>query len=168
MRTAALTLTLITTVGLAHADDFPRRKPGLWEMTMTGEAKGAHEPKSSRLCIDRAFEDCMIKKGMDVRSTCNKRDVKASGNTITVKSVCEFGSSKLTSTGVWTYKGDTAYQMVSDGTFNPPMMGTSKTHSVQDGKWIGACPADMKPGDMVITMPGGKEMRMKMPMGGKG
>ena len=70
----------------------------------------------------------MIKKGMDVTmAKCEKRDVKASGNTITVKSVCNFfGRSKLTSTGVWTYKGDTAYQMVSDGNINPPMMGTTK------------------------------------------
>ena len=169
MKTAALTLTLIAACGLAHADDFPRRKSGLWEMTMTDEEKGASEPKKSRLCIDRAFEDLMIKKGMDVTmSKCEKRDVKASGNTITVKSVCNFGRSKLTSTGVWTYKGDTAYQMVSDGNFNPPMMGISKTHSVQNGKWVGACPTDMKPGDMVITMPDGQEMRTSMPKAGKG
>jgi hypothetical protein len=168
MRTAALTLTLIAAVGLARADDFPRRKPGLWETTMTGEANRAHEPRTSRLCTDRAFEDLMIKKGMDMMSTCEKRDVKASGNIITVKSVCQFGKSNLTSTGVWTYKGDTAYQMVSDGTFDPPMGATSKTHSVQEGKWVGACPVDMKPGDMVIMMPDGKELRTSMLKGGKG
>jgi len=84
-----------------------------------------------------------------------------------VKSVCEFGRSKLTATGVWTFKSETAYRMVSDGTFDPPMGTTSKTHSVQDGKWIGACPSDMRPGDMVIVMPDGKEMRVNMRKGGK-
>jgi len=69
MKTIILALTLLAAAALVLADDYPRRKPGLWEMTMAGEAEGAKETRSSRLCTDRAFEDLMIKKGMDTIST---------------------------------------------------------------------------------------------------
>jgi hypothetical protein len=60
-----------------------------------------------------------------------------------------------------TSSGDSAYKIVSDGRFEPPMGGTSQTHSEQEAKWVGACPADMHPGDMVMKTPQG-ESRMNI------
>jgi hypothetical protein len=41
---------------------------------------------------------------------------------------------------------------------DPPMAGHADSTFTQDGKWQGACPADMKPGDMV--MPTGMKMNI--------
>jgi hypothetical protein len=33
--------------------------------------------------------------------------------------------------------------------FDPALFGKTESNSTQTGKWLGACPADMKPGDML-------------------
>jgi len=57
-----------------------------------------------------------------------------------------------------------AYHVETQGRFDPPLAGLAETHTVQDAKWTGPCPADMRPGDMVTTSPGrkGGEVRMNL------
>jgi hypothetical protein len=160
MRTIALTLTLLAASGLACAQEFPFRKPGLWEITVSGEPK--HPPAMQRLCLDRETEELAHKKGATGGPPCKQLDRKTSGRTVTTTSVCDFGNSKVTSTSVVTSSSDADYQMVSDGIFNPPMMGISKTHSEQNAKWVGACPADMHPGDLLMKTPDGREARSNL------
>ena len=73
--------------------------------------------------------------------------------------------SKITSHGVMTWTGDTAYHMESKSHWDPPMMGKADNTTTQDGQWTGACPAGMKPGDMV--MPGGMKMNILEPGTGR-
>jgi hypothetical protein len=43
------------------------------------------------------------------------------------------------------------------------MAGVSETHTVQEGKWLGACPAGMKPGDLVTAVgASGREIKMNL------
>jgi hypothetical protein len=34
--------------------------------------------------------------------------------------------------------------------YDPPLAGKGELRSTQDAKWLGACPADMKPGDVLV------------------
>jgi hypothetical protein len=161
MKTIAITLSVLACAGWANADEFPQRKVGLWEMSMTTDAKTDAPPLKQRICIDREVEALVNKKRIEASASCKKLDSKTSGNKVTTTSVCDFGAHKLTTTNTTTSSVDSSYQVVSDGRFEPPMGGTSQTHSVQEAKWVGACPADMHPSDTMMMTPQG-ELRMNM------
>lgn len=140
----------------ARADEFPVRKPGLWEITMT--LRNA-PPRVSRLCIDAATEARMRTLGQtDATGLCSRRNVSRSGDIVTIDSVCRIGSSEVTTHAVTTITGDTAYRTESASHFDPPTHGGMvDSNMTQDAKWLGPCGPDMQPGDMMI---GGHKMHM--------
>ena len=154
-------LTVIST--LAHGDTLPQRKAGLWELVST-TPDSKRPPRTQRVCLDRETDALLNKMGLTVgKQVCSKNDVHVSGNRVTIVSVCDFGGSQLTSEGVITYSGDSSFRNEVHGRFQPAMAGVSETHTVQEGKWLGACPASMKPGDLVTTVgAGGHEIRMNL------
>jgi hypothetical protein len=147
-------LTLMTAAALAtifsmaaQADDYPPRKPGLWEIT-------AHNPApvpdvTMRLCIDPVTDQMFHKFSGDVRAKhCQKNDMKVTGPTVTADSICKLGGTTVTTNSVMTYTGDGAYHVDIKTHFDPPKLGQSDVTVTQDAKWTGDCPADMKPGDL--------------------
>jgi hypothetical protein len=137
-------------VGPAGAEDFPPRKPGLWkiDMSVSGTQKPGHQ---MQMCIDAATDAEMYKFGMSAsRGMCDKQEIARSGSTVTVDSTCKLGESRITTHTVIAYDGDTAYRTEAKSKFDPPMMGRSESTTTQDAKWVGPCPADMQPGDMLM------------------
>src|SRR5512142_885819 len=131
------TLAVVST--LAHGDTLPQRKEGLWELfSTTPESK--QPPRTQRICLDRETDALLNKMGVMVgKQVCSKNDIHVSGNRVTIQSVCDFGGSQLTSEGVITYSGDSSFRNEVHGHFAPAMAGVSETHTVQEGKWLGAC-----------------------------
>ena len=139
----------------AFADEYPLRKPGLWEITMTGKEGPSMVTK---MCVDAAFEADMLKKGEATKaSICSRNEMHRSGNVYTADSVCRPMGSETTSHSVLTVTSDTSYTMTITSHHNPPMMGRADQEMTQAGKWLGPCGADMKPGDMIIN---GQKMHM--------
>jgi hypothetical protein len=164
MKTFTWVVALAAIGGPACADDIPHRKAGQWEIT-SQQVGSKSPPMTQRICLDRETDELMYRHVAGAGMPCTKLDIHANGKTVTVSAVCNFGKSQLTSTGVTTFSGDAAYHTVIHGRFEPPTMGgTGETQSTQDGKWTGACPADMRPGDIVMKTPGpnGHEMRMNL------
>lgn len=156
---AALLGGLACAVTGARADDLPKRKPGLWEVTMH-TARGNMPPQVIKLCIDAATDAAMYKLGMNAaQGMCSRNDIHRSGDVATVDSECKMGDMKMTSHAVVTFTGDSAYKTDIQSHFDPPMMGRSDSSMTQEAKWTGACPADMQPGDMVG--PNGMKMNLK-------
>ncbi len=151
----------------AKAQDYPPRKPGLWEISMT-MASGKSPGGGTKMCIDAASDAALYKMGMETMgSICSRRDFSRSGYTVTTDSVCTIGRSQVTSHTVIVFAGDVAYHTESNAHFDPPMMaGQADSATRQDAKWVGPCPADMQPGDLVMT--NGMKMNMLGPQkGGK-
>jgi hypothetical protein len=133
----------------AGAADMPKRKSGLWEITTSAE--GQTTPPM-QMCIDEKVDD--LSRDMtqgDVK--CSKQDMRREGDRYVIDSVCKFGETTATSHIVVTGKLDSAYQMDIQSKYNPPMMGMSEGRSTMKARWLGACKAGQRPGDMV--MPGG-------------
>ena len=151
---------LLAGTAAVHADDWPVRKAGLWEITMS-HSNDKEPPMVQRICVDRETDAMMNRQAASMGPKCEKHDVHASAQKVTSSSVCDFGSSKLTSSVEMTYTGDTAFHADIQGHFDPPKAGMSDTRSTQDGHWVGACPSDMRPGDMIMKTRSG-EMRMNM------
>ena len=147
-------VTLMTAVALAtifsmaaHADDYPPRKAGLWEVAVHNPAP---VPDATiRMCIDPDTDQMFHKFSGDVRAKhCSKSEVKVTGSTVNADSICKMGGTTMTTNLTTTYTGDSAYHVDIKSHFDPPKAGQSDVTITQDAKWMGDCPADMKPGDL--------------------
>ena len=160
MRLRAI-LPLLFIASPAFAFDMPPRKPGLWELKMMLEGRSS-PMQTFQHCIDAATDKQMNTMGAGITANqCSKQDVKQSGNTITVDSVCDLGMGKQTSHAVITGDFNAAYTMKiefkRDG--GPAVPGMpAETHMTLEVKWIGPCKADQKPGDIVM----GNGMKMNI------
>jgi hypothetical protein len=155
-------ISLVTMAMLASSlafgvsvEDLPKRKPGLWEMTIV-PAEGQRAPPASKVCIDPATDRELMRFGLGMtEQLCSKRELSISGNVATIDAVCKIGTSQQTSRSTIRFNGDSGYRTEIKAKFDPPFLGKSESTTIQEAKWTGPCPADMKPGDLV-TGPGMK------------
>jgi hypothetical protein len=140
-------------IALAVAADFPEHKPGLWEMTITTAGSPAG-PMTERICLDPSTDQLLYKfsAGMN-KKMCSKTDLHGSGGKVIVDTVCHIANTTATGHSVTSFVGNTATHTETSVHYDPAMMGKTDITSTQDGKWVGACPADMKPGDIVMSNP---------------
>jgi hypothetical protein len=136
--------------GAVVGDDYPARKPGLWEMTVD---TGNGPPKAAQYCIDSVTDVAMGKMGQaTIGDVCSRYETRRDGNAVTSDSICRIGKSQVTTHTVTTFVEDTSSHAVSTSHFDPPMPGGDADGKVtRDGRWVGPCAADMRPGDMIIN-----------------
>ena len=146
-----LVLCVLTVPALA--EELPMRKAGLWELKMSFEG-GPGTGQSMQQCIDAATDQEMRQppgmEGVDMEKACT-RDMSRSGDTMTVDSTCNYGGRKTQSHMTVTGSFDSAYTMKVAVTSDPPSP-RGPMNVAMDAKYLGACKADQKPGD--IVMPG--------------
>jgi hypothetical protein len=154
LASALATVLLAPCVSLAA--DAPLRKSGLWEIRSETTAGGQKTPgpMTMQMCIDQRQDDMTgdPRNREDVRKRCSKMDVKRSGNTMTIDSVCKHDGHTATGHTVISGNLATDYRMESTTRFEPPMNGMQTLSSTMTGKWLGPC----KPGQThgSVTMPG--------------
>jgi Protein of unknown function (DUF3617) len=149
--TAALLLAGVfpAAVAAAQADDLPARKPGLWEVKTSMDSHGA-AVLSVQQCIDAATDQMMMSStGPIAQAACAKRDVRRSGDTTTIDSTCSFMDKTATVHTLITGSLDSAYTMAV--TAQSDAMPGGKMSMAVTAKWLGACTADQKPGDIVMA-----------------
>jgi Protein of unknown function (DUF3617) len=149
---ALLCVVVTCSVAIVRADELPHRRPGLWEITHNNV--DANNPaRTSKICIDAATETMLRDMGATVaKSNCSKAAVSVSGNAVSVDSVCQLDRTRLTTHTVITFTSDTTYHHVAAVHFDPPLFGRSDSTSEMDGRWLGPCAADMRPGDVITPM----------------
>ena len=133
----------------------PVRKAGLWEQTMTHDGVSLGIVGRVRLCVDTASEaELSLFGGKMGKSACARRSViRGLTGGYTFASTCDMGEAGAT-TSTGTLSGDLATryrvhaQSDTTGSSIPAMNGRHVTDI--DATWLGPCPADMKPGDMVM------------------
>jgi len=145
------------------ADPMPSHKAGLWEIVGTmGAEQGP--PINEKVCLDASTEQLMLKAGAGInQKMCSKTDIHSTSSQIVVDTQCTLGSSKMTGHSVTNFTSNTSYHTDTSAHYDPPLFNRTDSKSSFNGKWVGACPADMKPGDMILSggrMP--KEMRMNL------
>jgi Protein of unknown function (DUF3617) len=133
---------------VAHADaaDAPARKPGLWEVKTTIDGQG--RTVTVQQCIDAATDQMLQSStGPFSAPLCAEREVKKSDNGMTIDSRCNFNGKAASAHADVTGSFDSAYTMTvtAEGGELPPIKMTS------EGKWLGACAAGQRPGDVVMA-----------------
>jgi Protein of unknown function (DUF3617) len=156
-----LLASLISTSALAQ--DFPPRKPGLWEVNMIMDGV---PPKLAKHCVDEKTDKQMQQMGQGMNPECKPGTQKRDGNTYLFEQECKFGNSVVATRSMT--KGDfqSKFQTEIDSRFTPPINGKATSKTVLDAKWAGACPSGWKPGDM--ELPGGIRMNVNEVMQGAG
>lgn len=145
------------------AQDFPKRKSGLWEIgtssAKTGEGKARSEAANVQICIDEKTDNAVQQQtaGM-TRQSCSSQDVKKSGGQTIVDSVCKFGDTTATTHSVFTGSFDSSYRVDTRSTYEPPLAGMKEGGAVIEAKWLGPCKPDQRPGDMIL----GNGMKINM------
>jgi hypothetical protein len=153
---AAFALALLAAP--AFAVDYPTMKAGLWESRLVQEGAPT-KAGATRICMNAAVQKEMLDMTMgSMKSMCTKNDIRRDGNRLYGTAECKLGESAMKSSSVTTFAGDSAYRTEVKSAFDPPLMGKATSTTLIEGKWMGACPAGMQPGD--ITMPDGRKMNM--------
>jgi hypothetical protein len=132
------------------AADYPQRKAGQWQVTITSDNPRMPQ-RIEDLCTDAATDAALQKFALGASDQlCSKNEIRSvGGGRYTVDAVCALGKTQLTMHGETTFTGSTAYREELKTHYDPPMRGRSDTVTVRDAKWTGTCAADMRPGDIV-------------------
>ena len=138
---------------VAFADDAPRRKSGLWEISMSSPQMPT--PMVAKQCVDEKTDD-MTKRPSGGNEKCSKQSVKREGGNVVVESVCQIDGSTATSRGVFSGDFKSAYKGEMVTRFSPPLHGTTESKMNFQARLTGPCAAGQKPGEVTMEgMPGG-------------
>lgn len=152
---------ILASVLLAAAAELPSRKPGEWDVRMSTDNRA---PIVVKQCIDAATDQMLqSSSGPLSAAACPKRDVERSGDKLVIDSTCTFAGKPASAHAVvaGSFDGEYAMNVTTKGEGLPA--GLNMTINA---KWVGACPADQKPGDVI--MPSGvkinvPEMQKRVP-----
>jgi len=163
-RLAFLALALATATWPALAQDFPKLKPGLWEMERTAE-RGAQHPNRMTMCLDDTVQKEMFDMGAGaMKGMCSKHEFKMSGSRGTGDFICDFGGSRMHSKSTMQMTGNTGYRTEIRTTYDPPFMGQSESTTILTARHVGACKPGQRPGDMIL--PNGQTLNVRDAMNG--
>jgi hypothetical protein len=156
MRRSLLLLASWLAAAPSFALDLPTRKAGLWEMTMDfHNSRLPHQ--TMKQCTDADSDKLMnMNFAGSNEQACSKKDIVKNGGGYVIDSVCNFGGMTTTSHAVVTGSFDSAYSVDvsstrSGGPHVPGMAANGQTHMTITAKWLGACAAGEKPGDVMMS-----------------
>lgn len=163
-RPALAVLLALVASGATASPDLPKRKPGLWETTVSMPAMPGGAMPAIKMCIDEKTDDLVGGPNGAGRENCEQVDIRREGARYVIESKCRFGETQTHTTGWFEGSFDSDYKGELNTEYSPPMQGMKNGKVLIAGRWLGACPADMQPGDLL--MPNGMKINpSKMPQG---
>jgi hypothetical protein len=143
----------------ALAVELPVRKAGLWEMKIV--ESGASMPEMTmQHCTDATTDKEMSTAFSMSKEICSKQDIQKTATGYVSDSVCGVAGTTITSHAEITGDFNSAYTVKSSARSEHGPSGAPRdSTSTIEAKWLGACKADQKAGD--IMMPGGMKMNIK-------
>ncbi len=165
IRRLVLTFGMLAGVAATFAGsfDFPKRKPGEWQITISPSRPG-YPPKVENVCLDRATDAMLYQVGVGAsQKLCTESKwVRVGKDRIVADLTCKLGTTQSRVHAELTLHGDSGYHQDITTHYDPPLYGKSELQSSQEARWLGACPADMKPGDVVVQPSPMMPIRMRM------
>jgi hypothetical protein len=157
---AALCLLALLPASDADAVDLPVRKAGLWEMKVV-RAGSPVPDMTMQHCTDESTDKEMSAAASPMaKEMCSKQDIQKTATGFVSDSVCGIAGMSITSHAEITGDFNSAYTVKSTSHSEHGPTGVPRdSTTVIEAKWLGACKADQKAGD--IMMPGGMKMNIK-------
>jgi hypothetical protein len=157
---SALCLLTLLSANAAGAVELPVRKAGLWEMKVLRTGSPAPE-MTMQHCTDETTDKEMSTAFSPMgKEMCSKQDIVKTATGYVSDSVCGVAGMSITSHAEINGDFNSAYTVksTSHSEHGPSGVPRDSTTTIE-AKWLGACKADQKPGD--IMMPGGMKMNIK-------
>ena len=144
----------------ASAVEMPTRKAGLWEIKM--QRTGGPLPEMTmQHCTDETTDKQMTSTFSPMsKEICSRNDTVKTETGYITDSVCAINGMSMTSHADITGDFNSAYTVKVTSHSQGGASGAGRDSSMTlEAKWLGACKADQKAGD--IVMPGGLKMNVK-------
>jgi len=157
---SALGLLALLTPTAASAVELPVRKAGLWEMKVLRTGSPAPD-MTMQHCTDETTDKEMSTAFSPMgKEMCSKQDIVKTATGYVSDSVCGVAGMSITSHAEINGDFNSAYTVksTSHSEHGPSGVPRDSTTTIE-AKWLGACKADQKAGD--IMMPGGMKMNIK-------
>jgi hypothetical protein len=157
---SALCLLALLPASDAGAVDLPVRKAGLWEMKVV--RSGSPVPDMTmQHCTDESTDKEMSAAVAPMgKDLCSKQDIRKTATGYVSDSVCGVAGISITSHAEIIGDFNSAYTVKSSSHSEGGPTGKPRdTTTTIEAKWLGACKADQKAGD--IMMPGGLKMNIR-------
>ena len=157
---SALALLALLPVSAAGAVELPVRKAGLWEMKVLRAASPSPDMTMQQCTDETTDKDMSTSFSPMAKDVCSKNDIQKTATGYVTDSVCGSGGMSVKSRAEITGDFNSAYTVksISNSTGAPAGVPRDSTTTIE-AKWLGACKADQKPGD--IIMPGGMKINLK-------
>jgi Protein of unknown function (DUF3617) len=145
----------------SRAADPPPLKEGLWEV----RGQSIENPGSKRteftfqLCRNHAYDSAMDARVKNAPGCTTSFD-DLGGGQYASSSNCNVDGILIVSKGTYVYESATSTRSESYATYSPAYRGKTEQRIVQEQRYVGNCPAGVKPGDRVS---GGNLERFKDP-----
>ena len=156
----ALSLLALWPANDAGAVDLPVRKAGLWEMKVLNAASQAPDMTMQHCTDETTDKEMSTAFSPMAKDVCSKQDTQKTATGYVSDSVCGIAGMSIKSHAEITGDFNSAYTVksTSHSEGGPAGAARDSTTTIQ-AKWLGACKADQKPGD--IMMPGGMKINIK-------
>jgi hypothetical protein len=138
----------------ARADDLPIRKAGLWEIKMARTGSPLPDMTMQHCTDETTDKDMNNMVSPMAKQICSKQDIQKTATGFVTDSLCSVGGVSIASHSEIIGDFNSAYTVATTSHSDLGSKGTPRdTVTKIEAKWLGACKADQKPGD--IVMPGG-------------
>jgi Protein of unknown function (DUF3617) len=157
---AATALLAVFPALASAAVELPNRKPGLWEIKMT-RVGSALPGMTMQHCTDETTDKQMTSTFAPMaKDVCSKNDTVQTATGYTVDSACSSNGTSIITHAEIAGDFNAAYTVKTSSHSQGGAVGAARdTTMTLEAKWLGACKADQKAGD--IVMPGGFKMNIK-------
>jgi hypothetical protein len=157
-RSLFLAVAALSIGAAAAPSDAPKRKPGLWQQSVSGSGMPA---QSMSMCTDEKTDDLLQSKANSA-AQCSQQSVRRQGDAVIVEAVCKHGNTTVRTNGRFTGDFSSRYSGEMRSTFDPPMNGMKEMTQKMEARWIGPCRPGQKPGDVTVEGMGGVNMNEMM------
>ncbi len=161
----ALSAILFATFASSNAllaQDLPKRKPGLWQQSMT--TIGTPGPSTSMtMCTDERMDKMLVQRS-EGEQRCTQQTARREGNAVVLDAVCTHQGTTVRTKGRFSGDFNSSYSGDMHSTFEPPMHGMKEMRQKIEARWIGPCKPGQKPGDVFVEGMGGMNVS-DMPKG---
>ena len=134
----------------AGAAELPATQEGLWEVRVQTTTKPvkSHHTTWYKVCRDHAFDQAANDLWSRVQGCTASTEALGPGK-YTLVSRCASRGTVIAARGTLRYDGTTARHIQNQVTYTPPISGKTGVATLTDEKYLGACPAELKPGDRI-------------------
>ena len=144
---------------VAHAEDLPQRKPGLWEMKIARNGSGLPD-LTMQHCTDATTDKDMNNVVSPMaKQICSKQDLQKTATGYVADSVCAVGGGTMKAHAEISGDFNSGYTMVTTSHTDVGPTNLRDLTTKIEAKWLGECKPGQKPGD--IVMPGGFKLNVK-------